>query len=112
MALLICNKAIVAQRGVRTWQRPEVGEITSLLTQKRPWLENIVIGKDPDAGEDSRLEGKGTAEDEMVGWHHWLNGYEFEQTLGDGEGQGSLVGYSPWGHKESDITERLNNTQK
>ena len=46
--------------------------------------------------------------DEMVGWHHRLNGYEFEQTLGDGEGQGSLVYHSPWGCKESDMTEGLN----
>ena len=48
-------------------------------------------------------------EDEMVGWHHQLNGQEFEQTLGDGEEQGSLVCCSPWGLKESDTTERLNN---
>ena len=47
-------------------------------------------------------------EDEMAGWHHRLNGHEFEQTLGDGEGQGSLVCYSPWGHKELDTTEQLN----
>ena len=45
----------------------------------------------------------------MVGWHHRLNGHEFEQTPGDGEGQGSLVCCSPWGHKESDTSERLNN---
>ena len=48
-------------------------------------------------------------EDEMVGWHHQLNGHEFEQTPGDSEGQGSLVCCSPWGHKELDRTERLNN---
>ena len=48
-------------------------------------------------------------EDEMVGWPHWLNGHEFEQTHGDSEGQGSLTYYSPWGRKESDTTERLNN---
>ena len=48
-------------------------------------------------------------EDELVGWHHQLNGYEFEQTLGDGEGQGSLVCCSPCGRKESDRIERLNN---
>ena len=48
-------------------------------------------------------------EDEMVGWHHQLNGHEFEQTLGDGGGQGSLVCCSPWGCKESDVTEQLNN---
>ena len=47
------------------------------------------------------------AEDKMVGWHHRLNGYESEQVPGDGEGQGSLVGYSPWGCKVSDTTERL-----
>ena len=47
--------------------------------------------------------------DEMVGWHHWLNRHEFEQTLGDGKGQGSLVCCSRWGHKESDRTEQLNN---
>ena len=47
-------------------------------------------------------------EDEMVGWHHRLNGHEFEQTLGDGEGQGSLACCSPWGCKESDMTEQLN----
>ena len=49
------------------------------------------------------------AEDEMVGWHHQFNGHEFEQALGVGEGQGRLVCYSAWGHKESDMTERLNN---
>ena len=49
------------------------------------------------------------AEDEMVGWHHCLNGHEFVQTLGDSKGQGSLAQCSPWGRKESDVTERLNN---
>ena len=48
-------------------------------------------------------------EDETVGWHHQLNGHEFEQALGDGEGQGSLECCSPWGHKELDMTEQLNN---
>ena len=48
-------------------------------------------------------------EDEKVGWHHKLNGHEFEQTPGDGEGKGSLVCCSPWGHKELDMTEQLNN---
>ena len=49
-------------------------------------------------------EDKGATEDEMVGWHHRLSGHEFEQTLGDSEGQGSLACCSPWGHKESDTT--------
>ena len=51
-------------------------------------------------------------EDEMVGWHHQLSGHEFEQTLGDSEGQGRLVCFSPWGHKESDMAEQLNNNNK
>ena len=65
--------------------------------------------KGPDAGKDWRQEVKGMTEDEMVGWHHWFNGHEFEQTLGVGEGQGSLACYSLQGHKDSDITEQLNN---
>ena len=67
------------------------------------------LEKNPDAGKDWRQEEKGMTEDEMVGRHHWLNGHEFEQAPGDGEGQGSLAYCSPWGHKESDTTEWLNN---
>ena len=48
-------------------------------------------------------------EDKMAGWHHWLNGHEFEQTPGEGEGQGSLACCSPWSRKESDMTEQLKN---
>ena len=70
-----------------------------------------LIWKDPDAGKDWRLEGKGMTEDEMVGWHHWLNGDEFQWTLRVGNGQGSLAFCSPWGCKESDTTERLNWTE-
>ena len=51
----------------------------------------------------------GTTEDEMVGWHHWLDGHEFEQTPGDSEGQGSLVCYNPWGPRGSDTTDQMNN---
>ena len=61
-----------------------------------PDAKNQFIGKDPDAGKDWRQEEKGTAEDEMVGWHHRLNGHEFEQTPKNGEGQRSLVCCSPW----------------
>ena len=57
-------------------------------------------------GKDRRQEEKGMTE-EMIGWHHRLNGYEFEQALGDGEGQGSLACCSPLSHKESDMTEQL-----
>ena len=67
-----------------------------------------LIWKDPDAGKDWRLEQKGSTEDKMVGWHHWLNRHEFEQALGVDDGQGSLVCCSPWGRKESDMTEQLN----
>ena len=74
-----------------------------------PDAENWLIGKDPDGGKDWRQEDKGATEDEMVGWHHQLDGHEFEQTLGDSEGQGSLTCCSSWGHKESDTTERLSN---
>ena len=73
-----------------------------------PDEKNWFIGKDPDAGKDWRHEEKGTTEDKMVGWHHWLNGHEFEQAQEVGGGQGGLVCYSPWGHKESDTTEQLN----
>ena len=59
--------------------------------------KNWLTGKDPDGGKDWRQEEKGTTEDEMVGWHHRLNGYEFEPALGVGDGQGSLACYSPWG---------------
>ena len=75
-----------------------------------PDATDWLTGKDPDAGKDWRWEEKGTTEDEMVGWLHQCNGHEFEQTLGDGEGQGSLVCCSPRCHKESDMTEWLNTT--
>ena len=62
-----------------------------------PDAKNWLIGNDPDVGKDWRQEAK----DEMVGWHHRLNGHEFEQTPGDDEGKESLACCSPWGHKES-----------
>ena len=63
--------------------------------------------KDPDAGKDWRQEEKGTTEDEMAGWHHWLDGRESEWILGVGDGQGGLACCDSWGRKESDTTERL-----
>ena len=68
-----------------------------------PNAEYGLIIKHPDAGKDCRQEEKGTTEDEMVGRHHWLNGHEFEQASGVGDGQRILACYSPWGHKESDV---------
>ena len=69
-----------------------------------PDAKSWLIGKDPDAEKDWRQEKKGTTEDEMVGWHHRLNGHEFEQTPGDSWGQESLACCSPGGRKESDMT--------
>ena len=73
-----------------------------------PDAKNWLIWKDPDAGKDWRWEGKGITEDEMAGWHHWLDGHEFEEALGVGDSYGSLVCCSPWGRKELDKTEQLN----
>ena len=70
--------------------------------------KNWLIWKDPDAGKDWKQEKKEMMEDEVVGWHHRLDGHEFEQALGVGDGQGGLACCSPWGHKESDMTEQLN----
>ena len=85
----------------RTDAKPETPILWPL--HAKSWL----IGKDPDAGRDWGQE-RGTTEDEMAGWQHWLNGHEFEQTLGDSEGQGSLVYCSPRGCREFDMTEWLN----
>ena len=77
-----------------------------------PDVKNWLIWIDPDAGKDWGQEKKGVTEDEMVGWHYQLsglNGHDFEQTLGDGEGQGNLACCSPWGCKGSDRTDQLNN---
>ena len=68
-------------------------------------IQRADSGKDPDDGKDRGQEEKGMTEDNMVGWHHRLNGHESEQALGDGEGQGGLECCSPWGCKESDMTE-------
>ena len=71
-----------------------------------PDVKNWLIGKDLDAGKDWRQEKKRMTEDEMVGWHHWLDGHDFEQASAVGDGQGSLVCCSPWGHKKLDMTEQ------
>ena len=75
-----------------------------------PWhtVGTRFTGKDPDAGKDWRQEEKGMTENKMVGWHHQLDGHEFEQALGVGDAQGSLACCSPWGCKELDMNERLN----
>ena len=102
-------------RGKQIWnltlpfRRTDVEAETPILWP--PVVKSWLIGKDPDAGKDWGQEEKGTAEDEMVGWHHWLNGHGFGWTPGVGDGQGSLVCCGSWGHKGSDMTERLNWTE-
>ena len=76
-----------------------------------PHAKSWLIGKDSDAGRDSGQEEKGTTEDEMAGWLHWLDGRESEWTPGVGDGQGGLACCNSWGHKESDTTEQLNWTE-
>ena len=83
---------------------PEYSLEGLMLKLKLQYFGHWLIGKDLDAGKDRGQEEKRVAEDEMVGWHHWLSGHEFEQTPGDSGGQRSLVCCSPWGHQESDMT--------
>ena len=74
-------------------------------------VKSWLFGKDPDARRDWGQEEKGTTEDEMAGWHHWLHGHEFWVNSGVGDGQGGLACCDSWGHKESDTTERLNRAE-
>ena len=100
---------LVHPKGNQSWMfigRTDAEAETPILWP--PDAENWVIWKDPDAGKDWRWEEKGMTEDEMVVWYHRLNGLEFEQAPGVGDGQGSLACCSPWGHKELDTTEWLN----
>ena len=91
-------------------ERTDVEAETPILWP--PDAKNWLTGKDPDAGKDWGQEEKGMTEDEMVRWHHWLDGHEFEQATGVGDGQGSLPCCSPQGRKESDMTEWLNWTDR
>ena len=76
-----------------------------------PHVKSWLIGKDPDAGRDWRQEEKGTTEDEMAGWYHWLDGHEFGWTLGVGDGQGGLACCNSWVCKELDMAEQVNWTE-
>ena len=80
---------------------------TEALILWSPDVKSWLIGKDPDVGRDWEQEEKGTTEDEMAGWHHWLDGYGFVWTPEVGDGQGGLVFCDSWGRKESDMTEPL-----
>ena len=98
----------VHPKGDQSWVfigKTDVEAETPILwpPESKNWL-----GKDQDAGKDWRWEEKGTKEDEMIGWHHRLNGHEFGWTPGVGDGQGGLACYSPWGLKGSDTNEWLN----
>ena len=87
-------------KGNQSWifiGRTDVEAETPILWP--PDWKNWLIGKDPDAGKDWRQKDKRTTEDEMVQWHHWLDGHEFEQALGIGDGQVGLASCSQWGHK-------------
>ena len=83
-------------------------DATPYMVNTIPDAKSWLVGKNPDAGKDWGQEEKRTTEDEMVGWHHWLSGHEFEQTPGDSDRQGSLVCSSSWSCKESDTTEHPN----
>ena len=103
---------LVHSKGNQPWVfigRTDVKAETPILWP--PHAKSWLIGKDSDAGRDWGQEEKGTTEDEMAGWHHWLNGYESEWTPGVGDGQGGLASCDSRGHKELDTTERLNWTE-
>ena len=87
-------------------------DATPYMVNTIPDAKSWFVGKNPDAGKDWGQEEKRTTEDEMVGWHHWLSGHEFEQTPGDNDRQGSLVCSSSWSCKESDTTEHPNNKNR
>ena len=102
----------VHPKGDQSWVfigRTDVEAETSILWP--PDVKSWLIWKDPDAGKDWEREEKGTTEDEMVGWHHQLNGHGFGWSPGAGDGQVGLACCGSWGHKESDTTERLNWTE-
>ena len=104
------NQSVLKEISPQFIGRTDVEAETSILWP--PDAKSWLIGKDSDAGKDWRWEEKGTTEDEIVGWHHRLNGHEFGWTLGGGDGQGGLLCCGPWGCKELDMTERLNWTER
>ena len=111
---VVLEKTLESPRGNQPWylleglmRKPKLQYFGHLRQSQSTWL----MRKDPDAGKDWRQEEKGTTEDEMVGWHHWLDRHEFEQAPGVGDGQGSLVCCNPWGQEKSDMTVWLNWTE-
>ena len=111
-SLLFCKEIQpVHPKGNQSWIFTGRTDAEAEAPVLRPDAKKWLIGKDPDAGKDWRQEEKGMTEDEMVGWHHWLNGHEFEKTLDVGDGQGGLACCDSRGRKELDMTERLNWTE-
>ena len=105
---LDCKIKPVKPKGNQPWTERTDAEVETPILWP-PDLKSWLTGKkNPDGWLNWRQEEKGTTEDEIVGWHHQLNGHEFEQTPGDGDGPQSLACCSPWGHKDSDMTEQLN----
>ena len=109
--MYICWVLPIHPKGDQSWVfigRTDAEAETPIL-----WLPHAsrLIGKDPDAGRNWGQEKKGTTEDEMAGWHHWLDVCESEWTPGVGDGQGGLACYDSWGRKELDMTEQLNWTE-
>ena len=98
----------VNPKGNQSWIFSGRTNVEAEVPMLWPPDENWLIGKDPNAGKDWRQKEKGTTEDEMIGLHHRLDGHEFEQAPGVGDGQGSPACCSPWGRKKSDMTEQLN----
>ena len=99
----------VHSKGDQSWvfiERTDVEAETPILWP--PHAKSWLTGKDPDAGRDWGQEEKGTTKDEIVGWHHWLDGHGFGWTLGVGDGHRHLACCNSWGPKELDTTERLN----
>ena len=101
----------VNPKGNQSWIFIRRMELKPKLQYFDHLMQTADSSKDPNAGKDWRQEEKGMTEDEMVGWHHQLNGQEFRQAPGDGEGQGSRECCRPWGCKELDTTEPLNWTE-
>ena len=110
----LCKEVQAAHpKGAQSWVfigRTDVEPETPIFWP--PDVKSWLIWKDPDAGKDWRQEEKEKTENEMIGWHHWLNGHEFGWTPRVGDGQGGLACCDSWGRKESDTTEQLNWTEE